>query len=407
VARITQRTRSVISAIQSLGSPKPPTKPKIKTLQGYLDAAFAIDRAAIEPPSSTINGFTVKSVDLSISITLLDSTGTHLYAGIKDKDTGMHYSGSLVKVAAVYAAHDLRAAARTHAKTGAFMSTADFLASLDLAIDTTSAVPKIRTAGHGLKPVLGSIFTGFKATPPNQVDFTPGPQGFQAALNDIFHNASVGKVIRALGYAYINVSLMKGGFFNPATEKGIWLAGDYSGGKITPTIRVPVENDTVVGGSGQAITTERMSEMFRLIHLGEAYSHVADATERAAANTGAHRILEAQSGSFFFDGTMPGLPEFTFASPTSPTGRHCVKVGIGSLGDLKPDGATTGPPVYSEGAVFTWSAAAETSAFNTSKSRSLSGDFVLVWQNLYDAPPRWRALVKVVNTTIKNFLTQA
>jgi hypothetical protein len=407
VARITQRTRRNNPAIQNPGAPKPAPKPPIKTLQHYLDVVFAAERANLEPPTPVIGGFTVKSKDASISITLLDSAGNHQYAGIKDKDTGMHYSGSLPKVAALYAAYDLRAAARKHAKDNAFTTTPGFLTSFDSAVVTTGAVAKIQTAGHGLKPVLASIFTGFKATPPNQVDFT---QGFQTELNKIDDSPSAGRVIRALGYAYINVSLMKGGFFNAATEKGIWLAGDYSGGTITDTVRMPVENDTVVGGSGQALTTEQMSRMFRLFHLGEAYPHVTDAAERGAANTGAHTILETHL-SFFFD-TRPGrqmhltvAPDFTKDYGTPPDRRHCIKVGIGRLGPLV-NGQPTGPSVFSEAAVFTWNNSAEKDAFNTSKVRSLTGEFILVWQNMYHSDPRWDALVRVVNTTIKNFLTQ-
>ena len=83
---------------------------------------------------------------------------------------------------------------------------------------------------------------------------------------------------------------------------GIWLAGDYSGEQILKSVRVPVANDTVPGGSGQAITTKEMSRMFYLVHTGQGFSHVADAAERAAANEDMHNVLLLQ-GSFFQNNT--------------------------------------------------------------------------------------------------------
>jgi hypothetical protein len=396
------------------GPPKPPAKPRIpKSLQKCLEDAFAGEQGKLEPPTA------FKSKDMAITIVMMASDGDHQSAHINGQV--MHYSGSLPKVAALYAAHDLRAAARKHAAAGTFTSTAAFISSFNLAIDTTTAVPDLVAFSTGHKPTLTDIFTGFKGSGPDIVEFKNGSatnKKFQNFLDDVDNSPSAGVVIRALGYSYINVSLMNGGFFDRATSKGIWLAGDYSGGTITKTVRVPVVNDIVAGGSGQAMTTEQMARLFRLIHMREGYSHVADATERAAANDGVHNILESHF-SFFFDprpNTDPArlmhltVPlEFTNANPAaaSATHRHCIKVGIGSLGNLKPDGTTDGPSVFSEGAVMAWNTPAEKDAFNTARQRNLTGDFALVWQNMYDFTPKpWDALARLVNTTIKNFLTQ-
>jgi hypothetical protein len=393
-------TRRTKTANPAGGTPaqirKPPPLPPIQSLQHFLTAAYTAERANLEPSSMVLNGFTLKSKDAAMSIVMLDG-GTHQYAEINGK--AMDYSGSLVKVAALYAAHDLRAAARQHAKDSTFTSAAGFTSSFLSAINTTGAVPSLIAFGKGLKPNLNDVFTGFRSTAPNKVEFKPG---FQTALNDIGHNASAGQVIRALGYSFINVSLMRGGFFDRTNSKGIWLAGDYSAEKITKSVRVPVDNDVVAGGSGQAITTEQMSRMFWLVHLGQAYSHVADATERAAANSGVHTILQNE-GAFFFD-TEPDRVMHLSVTPAFTN--ECAKVGIGSLGPLKPDGTTDGPSVYSEGAVMVWNSATEVTAFNTAKQRTLTGHFALVWQNMYDANPRWDALVRIVNTSIKTFLTQ-
>lgn len=379
-------------------NPKPPPLPPILSLQSFLATAYAAEKTKLEPASTNVNGFIVGRKEAAITIVMFDTTGDH-YAGIDD--TLMHYSGSLVKVAALYAAHDLRMAARKHARDNTFTTAAAFNTSFLASIDTSTAVPSLLSFPSGQKPVLTSVFKGFRPTAPDRVEFA---DAYQAALNDIFNNPSAGIVIRGLGYSYINVSLMKGGFFdrNASPPAGIWLAGDYSAEKITKSVRTPVLNDPVPGGSGQAITTIEMARMFRLIHLGEAYPHLADAGDRADANTGVHQILQAQ-GSFFFD-TQPGrLMQLT---ETPGFAQHCVKVGIGNLGKLKPNGTTDGPPVFSEGAVMKWNATGQITAFNAAKQRSLSGFFALVWQNTYNGPGRWDALVRIINGSIKNFLTQ-
>jgi hypothetical protein len=375
---------------------KPVPKPPILSLQRFLTEEFTSEKPNLEPSGLVVNGFTIKSKDAAISIVMTGSDGDHHAASING--AAMDFSGSLVKVAALYAAHDLRSTARKHAKDNSFSDQASFLSSLNSAIDTTGAVASLRAVTFGLKPNYNEIFVGFKPSAPNKVEFKPAP-GFSASLAGIHDNPHAAIVIRALGYSYINVSLMAGGFFDPATSKGIWLAGDYSGGQATPTIRVPVDNDTVPGGSGQAITTEQMSRMFRLVHMGEAYPHVADAAERAAANNGMHAILQHE-GSFFFSSNstvqISVTPSFT---------NECAKVGIGPLGPLQAGGGS-GLNTISEGSVMVWGNASEVTAFNTAKQRNLTGDFALVWQNMYPPNAHFDALVRVVNKSIQRFLTQ-
>jgi len=378
--------------------PKPAPLPPILSLQSFLATAYAGEKTKLEPASTNVNGFIVGRKEAAITIVMFDTTGDH-YAGIDD--TLMHYSGSLVKVGALYAAHDLRTAARKHARDNTFTTAAAFNTSFLASIDTSTAVPSLLSFPSGQKPVLTSVFKGFRPTAPNRVEFA---DAYQAALDDIGENASAGKVIRGLGYRYLNVSLMNGGFFdrNASPPAGIWLAGDYSGEAITKSVRTPVRNDTVAGGSGQAITTKEMARMFGLLHRGQAYSHVADAADRAEANAGAHQILRTE-GSFFFDTRPEALMHLT---ETLGFAKDCAKVGIGSLGKLKPSGGTDGPSVFSEGAVMKWNTPAQITAFNSAKQRSLSGSFALVWQNTYDGPGRWDALVRIINGSIKNFITQ-
>jgi len=221
----TEQTKTANPATVNPGPPKPPPLPPILTLQHFLDLEIVAQKSNLEPSGMVYEGFTLKSKDFAISIILIDTTGDH-YAGIKDTD--MYYSGSLVKVAGLYAAHDLRAEARRHAATQSFGDLATFQGSLDGVVNPTGAIPRLRAMSVGLKPSLKDIFVGFKPSAPNKVEFHPTYQGH---LDNILHNAGARGFIRPLGYSYINVSMMRSGFFDPDPAKlnGIWLAGDYSG----------------------------------------------------------------------------------------------------------------------------------------------------------------------------------
>ena len=398
MCKTTNRKNSANPGTANPAGPKPPALPPLKTLQQYLNASYAAEKANVEPSSMVIGGFTLKTKNLAISMIVIDSSGDH-YAGINDTD--MYYSGSLVKVAALYAAHDLRVEARLHAATQNFADAASFRTSLSSVVNPTGAVPKLRAMSVGLQPSLKDILIGFRPSGANRVEFLPA---YKSHLDDILNNAGARGVIRPLGYSYINVSMMRSHFFDadPAKLNGIWLAGDYSGdlpkAQRLPVERVPVVNDTVPGGSAQAITTKEMSRMFRFVHSHSGFSHVIDSAERDAANQDMHAILKTQ-GSFFGDGS-------TFAEAIKFSA-HCAKVGIGSLGPVD----TPGPQVYSEGAVMIWTTSppppTSIDTFNTANQRGATGRFVLVWQNLYSSNTSWDALARIVNGTIENFLVQS
>ncbi len=394
---LTKTTRAILGllGIQDRLRPikKPDPLPPRESLQKFLTDAYNAEKSNLEPSSMVMGGFTLKNKEAAISIRMIDRDGNNHYAEING--SRMDYSGSLVKVAALYAAFDLRSAARQHAKDHDFSTKPEFFGSFTPAIDTSTAIQRLKDFGRGLKPDLNKIFDGFKATGPDQVEFTTD---FQDDLKKIGENVNAGRIIRALGYSYINVSMIRGKFFDPDPAKlnGIWLAGDYSGETILKSVRVPVENDTVPAGSGQAITTREMSRMFYLFHAGMGFSHVTDAAERSAANRGAHAILMTQGSFFLHDNTTVKI------TVTPGFSDHCAKVGIGTLGPI----GTPGPTVISEGAVMTWADDTEIDTFNTKFTRKLTGDFVLCWQNMYQPHSHFDALVRIINTSIANFLIQ-
>ena len=392
----TPKTKAASPAVKD-GSEvkKPPALPPIKSLQQFLTDTYNAQQVNLELATNILNGFTLPAKEAAISIRMIESDGNQQYAGIND--TKMYYSGSLVKVAALYAAFELRAAARKHAGDISFSSETTFFSSLNANIDTSTATQRLIAFGKGLHPEWTKIFKGFKASGPDKVEFLPS---FQTDLKNIGENPNAGKVIRALGYSWINVSLKKGNLFDEPSLNGVWLAGDYSGEGATisggwKSVRVPVVNDTVVGGSGQAITTKKMSEIFYQLHTGRGYPHIIETAERTAANGGAHAILQTE-GSFFFD------PSFITITESPVFSRDCAKVGIGTLGPI----GVGGPSVISEGDVMSWDDTAAITTFNTKYQRKLTGDFALCWQNMYKPDSHFDELIKLINKTIKDFLAQ-
>jgi hypothetical protein len=193
--------------------------------------------------------------------------------------TRMLYSGSMLKVAAMYGAYQLRAAVN---KLGASLSDgsdAQIFKQVSDALDPqiTAAVPRISSArgitSTMLTPKYDKIFTITHGTP-IKFDFKVGPDDaddargkpastFFANLRQMIvgsHNIAAMGCIRALGYNTINGALQNAGLFTPATDNGIWLAGDYA---TWPVVTVKSDND---GQVKQATTCLDMARLLVLIN---------------------------------------------------------------------------------------------------------------------------------------------
>ena len=96
-----------------------------------------------------------------------------------------------------------------------------------------------------------------------ELQFTPT---FDSALEGMIvpsNNSNAAECVHGVGYGYLNGSLAAGGFFDPATQKGIWVAGDFMGGTQWPAAKlVTTTND---GPSAQAATTRAMARLVALI----------------------------------------------------------------------------------------------------------------------------------------------
>ncbi len=208
-----------------------------------------------------------------IAIMALDRNGGRPVAGQREFE--MFYSGSLLKVVAMYAAYQLRVAVNDLAPTlNATVNTTDKLFqtisnTFDKQID--ESVPRIRLA-PGITPAMKipkykTIFQAEKIGGVWRFKFneTGGANNVAGQLRRMIvgsHNEPAGFCIRALGYSWINGVLQAAGFLRfgfPGSE-GLWLAGDYGQQK---TVTIPSVND---GDVKQAATSFDMAQLFALLH---------------------------------------------------------------------------------------------------------------------------------------------
>jgi hypothetical protein len=405
-----------------------PVAPK-HSLQEYLAKAYAEALAAHKLGTQPADDSTAK-LHVPISMFAHVRTGSgHFYAGIHDDE--MHFSASLLKVAAMFAAYSLRAEARVLAAGGGFADENTFFAALGAQFTSTDAVPAIQGAGVGLKPRYKDVLkvTGFGGGA-LQVDFTPSffvplevdhplyvhyqevhkhevdakhikkneeNAATRAELAKVSHmykmivpsnNASAGECIRRLGYAYINVKLMNAGFYDPSSvqPKGIWLAADFVGG---PRVEIDSVNDLK---SAQATTSRQMARLFSQIDLGKLIDLDNSVEMKKLLREAA--TVDAPWISGF------GTKLYKFAG---------VKVG---LANLKPNTIPMGPDVYSEGVLLKWkSSGADARVGEAGKlsDLNLNGEIAVCWQNILESAydTGVPGIADMIEKAFSDFLDQA
>lgn len=308
---------------------------------------------------------------VAFSILCFATNGHHRYAGVDDNT--MHYSGSLLKVAAMYPAHELLAAAnRLARKEGPHRASVDaFFKALEDTFDgqiKTTAVPEALAAAEALAakktpfrstPSYRQIFevTGTGGANPPSVDFTADFTTQMTKMIEVSDNHAAGECVRRLSYTYINAALIKAGFFVPGTMNGIWFAGDYTSTDASPSpvARVNSENDKL---AAQVTTTKEMMRVFALIHLNKLVTQ--------DGNNARMRALLAKAAN------LGGWFHFAPLSPPANQPFDLIQSKIGR-GPLKKGGET-----FSEGQLLRWTS--PTTA--TPASKGLTGFFAVCWQNL-------------------------
>ncbi|OQY99665.1 MAG: hypothetical protein B6D41_01150 [Chloroflexi bacterium UTCFX4] len=186
---------------------------------------------------------------------IVDLTGSPIvppYAGLNDRE--MVFSGSMLKICAMYAAFALRAQVQAvvdAAPTGSSIVPPGIINEIERAW-----TPKLRAMFPNRPttsfrnnqditfPKLDQIFT---FSPDGKVDFASAPLTIQrideigefgvpeGRFNDWMrlmmrwsNNLAASQCILALGYFYLNGVLAETGFFDSATSSGLWLSADYN-----------------------------------------------------------------------------------------------------------------------------------------------------------------------------------
>ena len=336
--------------------PTPPV-PNAK-LQGALDAAIAAGPGA---RSRT-----------PITIVSLEDDGTRPMANFNGTD--LHFSASLLKVAAMYSAFQLRETLRAIAvELGANTSRATLLkeaaAHLDpLIMDKVATIPALKGVKriHAL-PQYKRMFevTASSSGDGFSVDFSKafvGGKGHLERMIAVSDNNSAAECIHGSGYGFLNGLLQSAGFFDSSTNNGIWLAGDFVGAY--PTFRIKSVNDGLVK---QATTTLQMASLFTLLH---------DRLLVPAASTEMLDLLAA----------AVAVPE-VFIERASDLDFTVTRNKLG-VAALKPENG--GNEVCSEASMLTHD--------------STGREFVVVWQNFIPGRDGFDPIGHVIRDTIRGFI---
>lgn len=309
------------------------------------------------------------SPHVPFSLILISTNGTHKYCGLFDDE--MFFSASLLKVAPMYAAFELRAAVQRFAESKDGITAGDatiFFQRLSNVFDPqidASALAEVRVVsaklgakfhvdGYRSTPAYDKIFevTDFGGANPPQVKFkksgAPNTKEFTENLTEmitISGDEQARQVIKALSYSYIYAALTRAGFFvaqpDPRDSKGVWLGGDYSFGA-DPFL------DFHLGGNvdlAEVTTTLQISRLFALIQLKKLVSEDSSLYMQ---------WLLGNSNLSWLSLVKPPITEFDVT---------LRKVGIANN-------------VFSEGELLKWR--------NTTKfaSHNLTGEVAACWQNL-------------------------
>ena len=299
-----------------------------------------------------------------VALTGFERTLNHPWAALRQHE--VHYAASMVKIAAMYAAFDLRSSADQLAIARGLTTWAQIEAAL---VSTFNPEIDVHTPGPiASSPTLGphdkrrkpsySALLQRGSGPDFIVDFT---RAQWAAFEDMMvqqHNAGAGVTIHALGYPYLDGKLTDDGFFD-GVSNGIWLAGDYV--QQWPYARIACVNDR---DTAQGTTTWQLASLLTLL---------ADDQLVGPLSSRGMKDLMARAGTFFHSTSPPIWPV---------GGRFTATHGKVGIGPLK-----SGRTVFSESTIV------------TDNLRDIS--FVAVWQNVIQGAQTQRQLLEPVATLVE------
>jgi hypothetical protein len=403
--------------------PATPIADPLTAFDQKLKDAFT---SAINTVKANSDYASLPNVDnLAIILVPLNLNQTRPVIGSNSGFYDMLYSGSMLKIAAMYAAYQLYSAVNTLAATWDPTQIGDstkVFAAIHQAFDS-----QILPASD----VINGASTAGKRAPQYEIIFTPTQDNlnrwsldFRADIDPTVdfaghlqkmivdsHNPSAGFCIQALGFSWIDGLFQKAGLFNPTTKHGIWLAGDYlntlsfinsehakdvahpgtgdpeaveefnlgiSGWK---EVRVPSTND---GPSKQATTCIDAARLLVLLADNKLVAGGPVGTANSAMLGLLHNAVTGGAPSVV--GRVPPVP-FTILQS---------KIGFGTLGttgSCLPDATgNTNGCVLSEAMIVKQAVA----PFQT---------FVVVWENVKDPANRSMKDIERVRDIIQNTMT--
>ena len=318
---------------------------------------------------------------VAMCIVALNDDGTRHMAHYKGNE--VHYSASLVKVAAMYSAFELRqtlvniaAELGATAKKETLLKWAAHYLKPHILAKAASLSPLAGVQEHHALPKYSTTFQVVPAASGTgwSVEFTPGFQKNLYEMISISSNGDAAECIHGSGYGYLNGALSSGGFLAASGTSGVFLAGDYQG--TYPAFRIPAVNEDVYAasvskssdGTAQAATALNLARLATLIQDWELVDKVSSQSMMILLKSAVDRKYEVWT---------PAATGYAFTAAGA-------KVGLGQLGK-----DNTGPFVESEVAVLT----------HTASGRR----FIVAWQNNLSSDGRSR-IGQVVLQTVTNYV---
>ncbi len=229
-----------------------------------MGRALSAAIAAVESRKGLSSGtFPVPMTVADIS----SNAGPFPVAGYREDEED--YIASEAKVAVMYAAYVLRDMMRRFATALNIKTATELFGQISRMNGAIRKIipPALRGAPRITDRHLFPSYSTTFATKPSggtlDIQFT---STFDRALEGMIvpsNNARAADCVHGVGYGYLNGSLSAGGFFDPTTQKGIWVAGDFLGGTNWPA--ASIVNTANDGPSAQASTTRAMARLVSLI----------------------------------------------------------------------------------------------------------------------------------------------
>jgi hypothetical protein len=303
-----------------------------------------------------------------------------------------HYTASLAKVLAMYAAFQLRETLRAIAmELGPKATAATLIPEARKYLDPlimAQAGPILAQATldpRSPQPVLLKhklpSYTGFEAVAAGAgftVNFTTAYKNSLGQMIGASSDPDAEICIHNIGYGYLNGALTSAGFFVPATHNGLWLAADYSFFQHWGALTIDTVND---GKASAVCTVAQLAKLFTLLFLfggllytGSAKDQPDPANATATANGRCRTeifALLSKAGNWMSGATIP--LGFTVLGS---------KLGLGNL--------KTGAQVLSETAFIQ----------HTASGRR----FVVAWQNFVEGADGVDPVARVIDRTLTAFL---